>query len=333
MNFNLNRRLSCLMAAAGLMTLTALPAAVQAQTVLKLAHVAPEEDTQQKAAEFFAEKVAAYSDGALKVRIFSGGALGNDQQIISGVRAGMLDLCLTGNPNYTGLAPKLSVFELPYIFANSKQAHEVLDGDIGKESLGLLKPHGMEGLAFWEVGFRAMTNSKHPIKAPADVKGLKMRTNSNKQLIEYFQLLGANTVPMPLGELYTALETGTVDAQDHPISIVWSTKMYEVQKHLSLTNQAYTALILAMNEKKFSGLDDKSKDALRRAAQEAAVYQRELNAKQEADIIKQLKEHGMEVVENVDLAAFQKVAEPIRDSYVKQNGSDLLDKIDAAIKR
>ncbi|MHC9036021.1 TRAP transporter substrate-binding protein [Cobetia marina] len=304
--------------------------AAHAATVLKLAHAAPTTDTQQQAAERFAELVKEGTDGEITVNIFGNGVLGGDQQMIAGVRSGTIDIELSGNPNFAGLQPALGAFDLPYIFPDRKTAYRVLDGKVGDNALALLRGDNLKGLAFWEVGFRAMTNSKHPIKTPADVDGLVMRTNSNKSLIEAFSLLGANPVPMPLGELYTAMETGTVDAQDHPISIVWSAGFYEVQDYLSLTNQAYTSLLMVMNDDTFESLSPAYQQVLVSAAREAGDYQRELNAKNEQKILTELAAKGMEIETDVDTAAFQKVVLPTWDSYIAANGRDWIDAIQGA---
>ncbi|MDI5987460.1 TRAP transporter substrate-binding protein [Halomonas sp. M4R5S39] len=305
----------------------------QAATVLKLAHAAPDSDTQQVAAEKFAELVAERTNGEVTIKVFGNGVLGGDQQMISGVRSGTIDIEMSGNPNFAGLEPALGAFDLPYIFADREQAYRVLDGEVGQRALDLLEDDGLKGLAFWEVGFRAMTNSKRPIKTPDDVKGLVMRTNSNKSLIEAFSLLGANPVPMPIGELYTALETGTVDAQDHPIGIVWSAGFHEVQDYLSLTNQAYTSLIMVMNEGKFDSLSPEYQQALVESAREAGAYQRELNLENEQQIIATLRENGMQVEEEVDTAAFQEVIRPTWDSYIAENGSEWIDAIQGVTRQ
>lgn len=305
----------------------------QAATVLKLAHAAPDSDTQQVAAEKFAELVAERTNGEVTIKVFGNGVLGGDQQMISGVRSGTIDIEMSGNPNFAGLEPALGAFDLPYIFADREQAYRVLDGEVGQRALDLLEDDGLKGLAFWEVGFRAMTNSKRPIKTPDDVQGLVMRTNSNKSLIEAFSLLGANPVPMPIGELYTALETGTVDAQDHPIGIVWSAGFHEVQDYLSLTNQAYTSLIMVMNEGKFDSLSPEYQQALVESAREAGAYQRELNLENEQQIIATLRENGMQVEEEVDTAAFQEVIRPTWDSYIAENGSEWIDAIQGVTRQ
>lgn len=252
--------------------------------------------------------------------------------MIAAVRNGLIDIELSGNPNFTGLEPALGAFDLPYIFANREEAYQVLDGDIGQRALNLLTDKNLKGLAFWEVGFRAMTNSKRPIKTPEDVRGLVMRTNSNESLIEAFSLLGANPVPMPIGELYTALETGTVDAQDHPVGIVWSAGFHEVQDYLSLTNQAYTSLIMVMNQEKFDSLSPEHQEILLTSARDAGNYQRELNIESEQEILNEMRANGVQIEEEVDTSAFQTIVLPTWDSYINNNGSEWTDAIQEALQ-
>lgn len=319
-------------ASASILIIAGTLAQAQANTVLKLAHAAPDSDTQQAAAEHFAELVEERTNGEITINIFGNGLLGGDQQMIAAVRNGLIDIELSGNPNFTGLEPALGAFDLPYIFADREEAYQVLDGDAGQRALDLLSDKNLKGLAFWEVGFRAMTNSKRPIKTPDDVRGLVMRTNSNESLIEAFSLLGANPVPMPIGELYTALETGTVDAQDHPVGIVWSAGFHEVQDYLSLTNQAYTSLIMVMNQEKFDSLSPEYQQALLSSAREAGDYQRELNLEKEQEILDRMRANGMQIEEEVDTAAFQAVIRPTWDSYIEENGSEWTDAIQEALQ-
>ena len=136
-------------------------------------------------------------------------------------------------------------------------AYHVLDGKVGQSLLDKLAPYDIQGLAFLENGWREVTNNRHPVRSPEDIKGLKIRTTPNPYHIEAFQLLGANPVPLAYAELYSALETGAVDAQEHPLPVLWAGKFYEVQKYLSLTHHAYSPLILVMNKPKFDSLPAK----------------------------------------------------------------------------
>lgn len=245
----------------------AMSSNVLAATTLKLAHAAPESDLQQDLSLFFKKEVEARSNGDIKVNIYPQGQLGSDKQMIDGSRAGIVDLAMVGLNNYNGLMPESAAFTLPFMFPNRETAYKVLDGEPGKEVLAKFEKFGLKGLGFPENGYRNMTNNEKPIRTPADVKGLQMRVNGSKALNDMFNELGANPQQLPVSELYTALETGVVDSQDHPISVTLSFKFNEVQKYLSLTQHAYSPLVLTMNLRKFNGLSQKSKRSSKRFQQ------------------------------------------------------------------
>ena len=241
--------------------------AAQAQTQsFRFASEAPRADTQYQAAVRMNEVLKAKTNGALDLKIFTDSQLGTFQAAIAGVRGGTIDMAVSGSGNFTGLESMIGVFDIPYLFKDSEHAYKVLDGPVGMAILAKLEPLGLKGLAFWDNGWRQMTNSKHPIKGPADVKGLKMRTTGSPAHIEAFKELGANPVPMPIAELYTALEMKTVDAQEHPLGVFYSSKFYEVQKNVSLTYHAYSALVLVMNKAKYDALSPAHQQAVREAA-------------------------------------------------------------------
>ena len=199
----------------------------QAQTSFRFASEAPRADTQFQAATKMAEVLKAKTNGALDLKIFTDSQLGTFQAAIAGVRGGTIDLAVSGSGNFTGLEPLIGTFDIPYLFKDSAHAYKVLDGQVGQQILAKLEPLGLKGLAFWDNGWRQMTNSKHPITKPEDVRGLKMRTTGSPAHIEAFKELGANPVPMPIAELYTALEMRTVDAQEHPLGVFYSSKFYD----------------------------------------------------------------------------------------------------------
>ena len=205
----------------------------------------------------------------------------------------------------------------------------ILDGAVGTGVLNELAPHGMKGLAYWENGWRAFTNNKRPVNKPEDLKGLKIRSTPNPYHIQAFKLLGMNPSPMPIAELYTALETGTFDAQEHPINVTWSSKFYEVQKHLTVSNHVYSPLVVAMNKGKFDSLPANYQTIVVEAAREAAKYQRGLNAANAGKVVADLKKSGMQVIENVDMAPFQKiVSAEIAKTFGEKNGPALLQAIE-----
>ncbi|MBY5983564.1 TRAP transporter substrate-binding protein [Halomonas sp. DP5Y7-2] len=308
-----------------------LGAASVSAATLTFAHTHPVQDAQHKAAERFAELVNEGSDGELEVRVFPSGQLGSDTALVSGVRSGSVDIALTGNPYYTGLVGELNVLDLPFLFDDYDHAYRVLDGDVGQSLLDQLGEHDMTGLAFWEIGFRNLTNSRRAVETAADIEGLKLRTTPNPAHIAAFQALGANPTPMPFTELFTSLETRTVDGQENPVSLIRSANFYEVQDHLSLTAHAYTAAPLVMNKAKFEGLPEDQRRLLVEAAREAASFERALLADGMADDLAFLKEQGMQVVESPDRDSMREaVADSVRSTFADEYGSELIDAIVAA---
>ncbi|HEH9707672.1 TRAP transporter substrate-binding protein [Pasteurella multocida] len=327
------KRFNLKMLAALVAGMAVFTASANAATTLRFGYEAPRSDTQHEAAKKFNELLKEKTKGEIKLSLFPDSTLGNAQTMISAVRGGTIDLEMSGSPNFSGLVPKSNVIDIPFIFQNREHAYAVLDGEIGQGLLKELEAQGLKGLAFWEVGFRSFTNSKHPVKTPDDIKGLKVRTNQNPMYIQAFSILGANPVPMPLSELYTALETRAVDAQEHPVGIVWSAKLYEVQKHLSLTNHGYTPLIVVMNKAKFDGLSPALQSAILEAAKEAGAYQRKLNLDNEKGIIEKMQKAGIQVIETVDTKPFKAAIESeVRKAFIEKNGDDLVKQIDALAK-
>ncbi|NHF72401.1 TRAP transporter substrate-binding protein [Paracoccus xiamenensis] len=301
--------------------------AAQAQVTLKLAHPVPEADLQQNLAVEFKRVIEEKTGGEVTVQIFPNGQLGNDQQMIDGTRSGIIDVALIGLNNYTGLVPEAGAFELPFIFPTREVAYKVLDGAPGQAVATQMETHGLKLLGYGENGYRNMTNNRGPIRAPADLDGLRMRVNNSKALNDMFEILGANPQQLPVAELYTALETGVVDAQDHPIGVVVSFKFNEVQQYLSLTQHAYSALGLTMNKAKFDGLTPEQQAAITEAAKTAIDLQRGLVQEKEEEMIAGLEAEGMEVNRDVDAAAFQAAIKPVWDNFVAENGDELLNQV------
>lgn len=318
---------------AGAAAALAVSASVAAAgTTLKLAHAAPESDLQQTMSLFFKEQVEARTNGEVKVNIFPSGQLGNDAQMIDGTRSGIIDISMVGLNNYSGLMPESAAFTLPFMFPTRDVAYKVLDGEVGQSVLDGMAEFGLKGLGFPENGYRNMTNNRGPIKTPADVEGLQMRVNNSKALNDMFNTLKANPQQIPVAELYTALETGVVDAQDHPIGVTLSFKFYEVQKYLSMTRHAYSPLALAMNLNKFESLSADEQAVILEVAQEAVDLQRELSIEKEDSMIAELEAAGMTVNQDVNGAAFQGAITPVWDGFILENGDSLVNAILEASK-
>lgn len=299
-----------------------------AQTKFRYGHTIAPSDAQALAVEMFVKKVAERTNNGVQIDVFPAGQLGNDTQVLEGVKLGTIDIGMTGNPFFTSFVPELNVFDLPYLFRDFEHAYKVLDGQIGQDLRGLLEKHGLKGIGILEIGFRNVTNNKRPVKGPDDIKGLKLRTTPNPAHLQAFRLLGANPVPMPITEVYLALKMGTVDGQENPIAHIHDMKFYEVQKFMSLTYHAYTSAIVVMNLKKYQELKPEQQKILHESLLEATNWERKLNRELDVKSLVAMKTAGMQIEENPDREALRKiVAEPTADEYVKKFGRQVLDKI------
>ncbi|MCH8466621.1 MAG: DctP family TRAP transporter solute-binding subunit [Roseinatronobacter sp.] len=292
----------------------------QAQTTLRFAHPVAETDLQHTMALFFKEQVEERTGGSVSVQIFPQGQLGNDSAMIDGARSGIIDIVLVGLNNYTGLVPVAGVFELPFMFPARELAYQALDGDVGQGIAERFAEFGLTVLGFPENGFRTMTNSRGPIRVPADLAGINMRTNNSRALNDMFAALGANPLQLPIAELYTALETGVVNAQDHPVGIVLSFRYDEVQRYLTLTNHAYSALGMMMNQNRFNGLSASEQAVIQEVSAEAVAMQRQMAADNEAAMVAELEGRGMVVNSDIDAAAFQAAVTSVWDAFIADNG-------------
>ncbi|SBS38407.1 2,3-diketo-L-gulonate-binding periplasmic protein YiaO precursor [Marinomonas spartinae] len=315
------------------MTLTVFSSDSMADITFKLAHSAPKSDLQQTMSLYFKKEVEAHSHGDIKVNIFPHGQLGTDSQLIQETRLGVITFSIVGLNNYSGLLPESSAFTLPFMFPNRKTAYKVLDGKVGQSVLANMEQFGIKGLGYPENGYRNITNNRGPIREPSDLKGLRMRVNGSKALNDMFALLGANPTQIPASELYNALETNVVNAQDQPIPVTLSYKLYEVQKYLSLTQHAYSPLVFVMNLKKFNKLSPENQKIIMSSAKDAIAMQRKLSVDKEAKMISELEAHGMKVNRDVDTAAFQKAVKPVWNAFIKQYGDKMVNEILAASKQ
>ena len=305
-------------------------ASAQSAPKWRFAHPHPESDSWHKAALLFADLVKERTKGAIEVQVFGNGVLGNDQTTVSAVRAGLLEIALTGNPYFVGLAPKLGVLDLPFLFRDRKHAASVLDGPVGEQLREELVPANLQALATWDIGWRNITNNRRPIRTPADLKGLKIRTTPNPIHIKAFQLLGAVPTPMSFTELFTALEVGSVDGQEHPVTLIYNARFFEVQKYLTLSRHAFTTGPVVVNREKFAALPENLRTALVETARETARKQWAMNADAEESSLAALKKEGMQVVESIDREAFSKiVAADTRKDFIDKFGAELPSGIDA----
>lgn len=311
---------------AALVTLS-MAGTTMAATNLKLAHVVNEKDTFQLTATKFKELVEERTGGDVKVTIFPNAKLGDERTLLERMKLGVVDAGVITTGPLINFIPQFGVVDLPFLFSGPDHAYRVLDGNVGKQLMAAMEPQGWKGLAFAERGFRNLTNSKHPVTTPDDVKGLKIRLMQNPVYVDSFKALGANAVPMAWTEVLTALQQGTVDGQENPLNVIVSFKLYETQKHMTLSRHAYAPAIIMMSKKSWDKLTDGQQQIVQQAAQEAAEFERAYDNQKEAEWLQFLKDQGMEVVETPDLAAFREAVKPVYEKYQDQFGKDLIEQI------
>lgn len=301
------------------------PQAAKAK-VLRVGHTLTDDSHYGVGLKKFAELVKEKSKGSLEIQVFGNSKLGNERDLIEGVSLGTIEMCLSSTGPLPSFSKQFMVFDLPFIVKDKAKFYGVMDGPIGQGMLDALGTKGIKGLVFFENGFRHLTNSRHPVKEPADLAGLKIRTMENPVHLETFRALGANPSPMPFGELFTALQQKTMDGQENPLILIKTSKFNEVQKYLSLTGHFYSPAVLLINDKLYKSLTPDQQKALLDAAKEARDYERKFINDNEKKTLEDLKKAGMEVTEP-DKAAFQKATEPVYKKFEGEIGKDLIDKI------
>ena len=274
----------------------------------------------------YAELVAQRTGNRVKIDIYPATQLGSERDLVEGLQLGTVDLVVTSTGPLGGFVPRMFVVDLPFLFRDKTHAYKVLDGPIGKSLLEPFAAKGIMGLAFWENGFRNITNNVRPIEKPEDLRGIKIRTMENKIHLASFKAWGASPTPMAWGEVYTALQQKTIDGQENPIAIIYTAKLYEVQKYLALTGHFYSPSPLLMSLKAYNGLPGDIQKIMLDAAIECATFERNLLRDEEARQIADLKAKGMQVT-TPDKKPFQDAAASIYREFEAQFGKDLIDKI------
>lgn len=290
---------------------------------LRLAHVVNEEDGFHVAAEKFKELVEERSDGTVTVSIHPNAELGDERELLESMQVGTVDMGVITNGPVANFVDEFAVFELPFLFPDSETAYEVLDGPIGQEVLDKLEDVNLKGLAYAERGFRNVTNSVRPVEEPEDLDGLKLRVMENEVYVDTFKALGANAVPMAWTEALTAMQQGTIDGQENPVNVIHSFELYETQDYMTLSRHTYAPAIFVMGAPAWSEFPEPAREALIQAAQEAAEHERSVNAEMRDEQMTELREAGMEIVEEPDLAAFREAVEPVYDDYGEEFGEYL----------
>ena len=308
--------------------LAALSTSAMAQQSMKISISIAQNSHQGIAIDTFAKEVEKRTNGRIKVQPFYSGSLGGERESIEAVQLGTQELTFTSTGPVPNFVPETRILDIPFLFRDKAHAHLVLDGPIGQELLAKFDAKGMKALAWGENGVRHMTNNKRAVNAPEDLKGLKMRTMENPVHIAAYKGFGIITTPMAFPEVFTALQQGTVDGQENPLSVIMSAKFDQVQKYLALTGHVYSPAVFLMNKAAFDKLSAADKQIFLDSAKEAVKANRARVAEDDAKGVAELRSKGMQVVE-VDKAKFVAALAPVNADFEKQFGKTNIDKIRA----
>jgi tripartite ATP-independent transporter DctP family solute receptor len=289
------------------------PAPAFAQIEIKLGHVGEPGSLFQQSADEFARRANAKLAGKAKVVVYGSSQLGGDKEMIQKLKLGTIDLALPSTV-MTSEVDMFGIFELPYIVKDREHMKRIEKEVFWPTLAPLTEKKGLKVLAVWENGYRHITDNQRPIKVPADLKGIKLRVPEGKWRVKMFQDYGANPSPMKFSELFTALQTGVMDGQENPLTQIYSAKLQEVQKYLSLSGHVYTPAYVTAGSRKFNALPADVRKVLEDTARETQAFVYETAAKADTDLLAKLKQAGMQVNE-VDKEAFIAASKPIYEAF------------------
>jgi len=299
---------------------------VQAQErTIRASLVLPKEHALGIGLTTLAQCVQQKSAGKLKLQPFFDGALGNDAAALQQLRSGTLEVLVTATSYMSTVLPAAGIFDLPFMFTNEKEADAALDGKTGELLTQKLTSVGLVNLAYWENGFRNMTNSKRPIEKMEDLHGLKMRALPNPVMLATFKALGGFAIPMPFPELYSALETKAVDGQENPVNLVEGSKFYEVQKYLSITRHVYNPAVVVYSKRLFDQLAPAEQTVLRECGAASSLEQRRVNRMQVEGSLERLKGKGMlvNIVSERETARMREATLSVHEAQAQILGADM----------
>jgi tripartite ATP-independent transporter DctP family solute receptor len=309
-----------------------LPLAAHAQAVkLTLGHGAAPGNPRHEAAVKFAEVLKARTAGRIEVQVAPSAQLGDDAAMVTALRTGALDMSANSQGAVANAVPEFAAFGMPFLFSSLPQAWKVLDGPLGKELAERSAEKGMIVLGYWDNGVRHMSNSKKPLLRPEDLKGMKMRTPPDAVTVDIMQSLGAEAQQIRFAELYVALQQGVVDGQENPLMNIHASKLYEVQKFISLTGHKYEMTPFLMSKRTWDRLSDADRRAVQDAAAEATALQRKLSQESDERLVADLKSKGVRV-DAVDKAAFERGTSLVDDKWMASPIGPFVKKVVAAAR-
>jgi len=315
----------------------ALGTAVQAQVgehTFRMSHAGATGHPGVLGAEKWAELVKQKSGGKMQIKVFANGVLGGDVQALSAVQGGTVDFTAMNSGILQTQVKEFAIFDFPFMFENGKEADAILDGAFGKQLADKLPAKGLVNLAYWELGFRNLTNSKRAIAKADDIAGLKIRVIQSPIYIETFNTLGANAVPMPITEVYTAMEQKIIDGHENPFSVIETSKFYEVQKYLTVSNHIYNPQSLLASKKKWDALTRDEQAILTSTAVEATKWQRENARKMSDESLATLKKTmTVTVLPAEEIAKIRAKIKPVIDKFSQNVGPELVTQLQTELEK
>lgn len=292
--------------------------------VVRVAHTIAPDSHYNMGLLHLGELLNERTKGQIELQVFHSAQLGSERDAVEGVSMGTLEMTLVSSAPLANFTDKFMVFNLPFIIRDRQKAYAWMDGPDGQNILDSLLPKNMVGLGIWENGFRNLTNSKKAVMEPADMSGLKIRLMENPIHVATFKTLGAYPVPMPFGELFTALQQKTVDGQENPLIIIYTSKFYEVQDYVSLTGHFYAPAILIVNKQFWENtLNDDLRKIFIECEKEARQWERQFSIDNEKKLAAKLKEQGMTVLEP-DKAKWVEAVQPVYKQFEEKVGKDVI---------
>ena len=294
-----------------------------------------EQSNQGRAVKLLADELEKSSGGKMKLRAVGAAALGSDIQMQQALIGGAQEMMVGSTATLVGIVNEMALWDTPFLFANSKEADTILDGPIGQKVMDKLRDKGIVGLVYWENGFRNLTNNKRPVTKVEDLDGIKLRVMQNTVYLDSFKTLGANAVPMAFSELFTALETKAVDGQENPYNTILSSKFFEVQKFLTVSNHVYSPWIVLVSKKYWDQLSKDEQKIMMDAANKSRDFERTDTRIEATKALADLKSKGMQVNElsTPEVARMRDKLAKVNASIATNVGNDLWQETQAALAK
>jgi tripartite ATP-independent transporter DctP family solute receptor len=298
----------------------ALPASAQYKATLKLASATAPDHPYNVGAQKFADLIKERTNGRIEIKIYPSLQLGKgEREMLEGVQQGAIDLLVTSTGPLGGFSPSINILDFPFLFRDFNHVDLVMDGPLGRKLLDDFEKVNVQGLAFWENGFRHLTNSKLVVKKVQDGKGLKIRTMENKVHLAAWKDAGFNPTPMAWGEVFMAMQQGVIDGQENPIAVYYTSKLWDAkQNNLSLTAHVYSPAPILMSKKTFDAMPKEDQKLFLVTALEVAKFQRKINRDAEESRLQEVAGKGVTVVRDVDRESFKKAMAPVYDQFSSQ---------------